>query len=550
MSETAISRTRRPSRAQRGLDRAVGALLKLPRESSGYTVTENIPVEMRDGTTLLVDHYAPTGNPLGTILVRSPYGRNQMQTALYARPYAARGYHVVLARCRGTFGSGGEFDPMVHEVDDGADTVAWLRRQPWFGGRFATLGPSYLGFTQWALLQDPPPELVTAIVQVAPHDFARSAYHGGAFALNDMLGWGDAVTHQEDLGLLGGAMYVMNTSKRIDEPLRKLPLIECGTEVLGEKGEWFQRWITHRDLTSGHWPKMRLGEALERVNVPVLIHTGWQDIFLEQAIEQYRRLQERGIDVAMTVGPWQHMDFEGKATSKVLAENFDWLAAHLADSPLRRSAPVKAYVTGADEWNDHAVWPPATIPKSLHLQPAAGLGAEPCRLPATVSFTYDPLDPTPSIGGRLMFAHGGWRNDESLAVRDDTVSFTSSPLTAPLDVAGSPVARLAHTSDNPHADIFVRLSDVDPKGRSINVSEGFVRLGPGTADNEVRLELDVAAHRFAAGHRVRIVIAGGSYPRWERNLGTGADPATSAETAPSTRTIDLTRSHIVLPVVP
>jgi hypothetical protein len=50
------------------------------------------------------------------------------------------------------FGSGGTFVPMAHEVDDGADTVAWLREQPWFDGRFATVGGSYPGFTQWALL--------------------------------------------------------------------------------------------------------------------------------------------------------------------------------------------------------------------------------------------------------------------------------------------------------------------------------------------------------------------------------------------------------------
>ena len=73
--------------------------------------------------------------------------------------YAAYGYHVVLQSTRGGFGSGGQFDPGRHEVDDGADTVAWLRPQPWFDGRFATVGSSYMGFTQWALLVDPPPDL-------------------------------------------------------------------------------------------------------------------------------------------------------------------------------------------------------------------------------------------------------------------------------------------------------------------------------------------------------------------------------------------------------
>ena len=106
-----------------------------------------------------------------------------------------------LARCSGTFGSGGAFEPMIHEVDDAADTVAWMRDQPWFDGRFATSGGSYLGFTQWALLVDPPPELVTAVISIGPHDFHAAAYQGGAFNLNDFLGWSNQVARQEDYRL-------------------------------------------------------------------------------------------------------------------------------------------------------------------------------------------------------------------------------------------------------------------------------------------------------------------------------------------------------------
>ena len=109
---------------------------------------------MRDGVQLRADHYAPaTASPAGTLLVRGPYGRAFPFSLVFARLYAARGYHVVLQSVRGTFGSGGVFEPMVNEAADGADTVVWLREQPWFTGRFATVGLSYLGFTQWALLE-------------------------------------------------------------------------------------------------------------------------------------------------------------------------------------------------------------------------------------------------------------------------------------------------------------------------------------------------------------------------------------------------------------
>lgn len=156
---------------------------------------------MRDGVQLVADHYAPaTSQPVGTLLVRGPYGRRFPFSLVFARIYAARGYHVVLQSVRGTFGSGGVFEPMVNEAADGADTVAWLREQPWFTGRFGTIGLPYLGFTQWALLHDPPPELAAAVITVGPHDFRASVWGTGSFTVNDFLGWSDLVSHQEDPG--------------------------------------------------------------------------------------------------------------------------------------------------------------------------------------------------------------------------------------------------------------------------------------------------------------------------------------------------------------
>jgi predicted acyl esterase len=79
------------------------------------------------------------------------------------------------------------------------------------------------------------------------------------------------------------------------------------------------------------------------------------------------------------------------------------------------------------------------------------------------------------------------------------------------------------------------------------VSETFRRLDPSSEADIICLELDAVAHRFSAGNQIRLVVAGGSHPRWERNLGTDADPATSSRMAPSKRTIDLATSRLVLP---
>jgi putative CocE/NonD family hydrolase len=297
---------------------------------------------------------------------------------------------------------------------------------------------------------------------------------------------------------------------------------------------------------------MRLHEALDRVQVPVLLLSGWQDLFLEQTLDQYAHLRGRGVDVALTVGPWTHVEMLSKAGPIVTGDSLDWLAEHLAGTGTRRRpAPVHLFVTGAGEWRDLPAWPPAAGERVLHLHPGGALGpGQPPAGVAPATFSYDPADPTPTIGGRLLSPEGGYRDDTKLAARADVLTFDGPPLDEPMEVIGVPVVELTHASDNPHADLFVRLAEVDAKGRSRNVTEVFRRLDPAAGDGVVRLELDACAHRFAAGARLRLLVAGGSHPHYARNLGTGEDPATGTAMKPSHRTIALAggASRLVLPV--
>jgi putative CocE/NonD family hydrolase len=197
-------------------------------------------------------------------------------------------------------------------------------------------------------------------------------------------------------------------------------------------------------------------------------------------------------------------------------------------------------------------WPPTTAERVLYLQPGGGLAET--RPPATspsAGFRYDPADPTPTIGGRLLSPDGGYRDDTRLAARRDVLSFTSDALSDDLCVHGNPIAELAHTSDNPHVDVFVRISEVFPakgaKGRSRNVSDGYRRLVD-PADT-VTVQLDAIAHRFSAGSRIRVLVAGGSHPRYTRNLGTGEGLATGRQVKPSTHEVHFGASRVVLPVL-
>jgi putative CocE/NonD family hydrolase len=515
------------------VDRIVSRALHLPAATTDYSVRRNTPVPMRDGVILRADHYAPhTSTPAGTLLVRCPYGRTGLMAWLYPRLYAQHGYHVVIQSTRGTFGSGGDFDPFMREVEDGADTVAWLRREPWFTGTFGTLGQSYLGFTQWALLLDPPPELVAAVITVGPHDPSAAGWYNGGLAIGNVLWWCDQAVHQQD-GRLAPLLRQFTFERGVRAAADRLPLGRSGRALLGAGAPWYETWLEHTDVDDEFWQPCRLDAALDRTRIPVLLIGGWQDLFLGQTLEQYRRLRANGGQPALHIGPWTHLDMLGKAAGPIARETLPWFSRHLAGTSRADPSPVRIFVTGGPGWRDLSDWPAASHTRPLYLNAGSTLTEWPPSSDVPPSrFTYDPGLPTPTIGGPFLSASkAGYRDDTELSVRDDVITFSTATLTHDWEVIGTPVVELQHFTDNPDADVFVRLSEVDAKDRSRNVTEGYLRLK--TQESPVRIALDTVAHRFRAGTRIKLTIAGGSHPHYARNLGTGEPPLTAFTMRPS-----------------
>ena len=434
---------------------------------------------------------------------------------------------------------------MVHEADDGADTVEWMRRQPWFTGRFATIGISYLGFTQYALLQDPPPELVTAVITAGPHDLSASAWGTGSFTVNDFLGWSNLVAHQEDPGRIRAGIRQLRAQKGVVQAAGRAPLGASGRALLGQSAPWWESWLTPPADDNPFWGPLNVASALDQVQVPVLPIERLADLFLGQALHQFRHLRDRGVDAAVTMGPWTHTQLLLAGLATIARETQEWLDTHLAGRPAHHaraesgfSSPARA---GANCPTGHRAPPTGSLPPA---------GWRPGRHGARGGILSElplrPDRPDPHHRGPAAAPDSGYRDDTALAARRDVLSFTSDVLTNDLYVHGNPVAELAHSSDNPYVDVFVRISEVDDKGRSRNVSDGYRRLAEAT--DHVSLDLDAISHRFRAGSRIRVLIAGGSHPRYDRNLGTGEATSTASQLKPATHDVHLGTSRIVLPV--
>jgi putative CocE/NonD family hydrolase len=517
----------RPSWSQRAVDALVARATKAPGPTQRYTrFTDNLP--MRDGAFLVADVYLPE-RPKATVLIRSPYGRGFPIDLLHARVFARHGYQVVLQSVRGRSGSTGTFQPMVTEGDDGQDTVRWLRDQDWYAGRLATFGGSYLGFAQWALLSDPPEEHGAAVVVVGPHDFSRAIWRDGAFGLSDMFGWSLAMAAPEGGGPLRQAAGMRKMHRESSQVMAALPLREACDAALAGGAPWFGDWLDHNDAADPFWDGYRVDGALKKSDVPTLLIGGWRDAFIDQTLEQYDALRSRNVDVALTVGPWTHMQTATKAAAHTTREAVEWFDRCFTGSTSRANT-IRACVTGSDEWKELEDWPSTA---SVELQLASGR-LVPDTDEGRTSFTFDPADPTPAVGGATLDpTSSGAKDNRALASRPDVATFTGEPLAATMTICGRPELELHLFVDNPSADVFVRLCDVDRRGRSSNVSDAFLRLDPAVPAGQeqvLSLTLDPCWHQVESGHRLQLLVAGGAHPRFARNLGSAEEPTAQPHT--------------------
>ena len=120
-----------------------------------------------------------------------------------------------------------------------------------------------------------------------------------------------------------------------------------------------------------------------------------------------------------------------------------------------------------------------------------------------------------------------------------------------VEVVGEISAEIWFRSSLPYADVFVRLCDVDERGRSVNVCDGLVSLGAADTLSQATVRLWPTAHRFKRGHRIRVQVSSGAFPRYARNHGTGEPRATATRLVAADQAVFHDPAHasaVILPV--
>lgn len=545
--------------------------------AADYTVETNVAVPMRDGTILRADVFRPAGKladagPFPVLVHRTPYGKGKKHAGL-----TQYGYIVVSQDARGRYASDGEYEsfnrPETHDGSDGYDTIEWAAKLPDSNGRIGTLGVSYDAFLQWRAAGTQPPSLRAMAAFSIPAKYTDLEMPGTVRPGRRWEWWytNAADVNKKDGGPLPhdkGEAKKLWDAGRGREIMNTLPWLSLPDEIFAHEAKYMKDWLRRPWIDT--W---KLDEEAARTRVPNLNVCGWYD-HCNGSIDLHTAVAARGATDAarrsskLLIGPWSHATLGKRASGKVdfgpeAFVNLDelqarWFAYWLkgAGSDPTQDSPVRLFVMGVGEWRDYDQWPvPGAKPQTFYLTSdgAANTPKGDGRLVDSTpeksgsdSYEYDPRDPVPTLWAGSSFTVAA--EQSPLAGRQDILVYQTAPLDAPLETIGYPETVLFASSSAPDADFFARLIDVAPDGKAIDVTHGMVRarhrealdkvtlLTPGETV-EFRIKLRPTAHRFLAGHRIRLDVTSSDFPSYDRNHGTAADPNADAELATAKQTI-------------
>jgi putative CocE/NonD family hydrolase len=519
---------------------------------------------------------------------------------LTPRKLIAHGYVLASADMRGTGASFGNWsecsDPS--SSSDGYDITEWLAAQPWCNGSIGMLGASYEGRMQLNTASAAPPHLKAIMPEVSPFDWYEIIHDGGIY--ESRFEWtGDhfrgcdvdpPVAPVDDD--LDGSMAALASKEheagndysatKGDLPFRDSRNANGVTQWLERSGEVLLPGIINSGVatyqTSGFFARVGIDQLL------------WFSNLARSATGNRHRI---------LIGPWPHggVIFSAPETREAWAIEalrfFDyWLKDidnGLADEPpvIYTTQTSRRELDDVPEWRVAAEWPPAGAqPTDFYfgggpsgsvassndglLSAGATDAAKDGRDEVTIDYGLVSPPRSESTAMASGFWEGGVPGTDFSDYDAKCITYTTERLDADLEVTGHPFVRLFASTTADDGDFFVHLEDVDQSGVSTYVSRGCLRAShraerpapyyrfemPWHSYNEsdvtlipsgeiVELAFDLlpVSHRFRAGNRIRVTVAGA-------DIANALTPAIQPAPQVTIHRDPQHRSRITLPVMP
>lgn len=547
-------------------------------------------IPMRDGVKLFTVVQVPKGaQGAPMLLTRTPYNASEMTRrsrsahlgpSLYGYDNATDvivegGYIRVVQDVRGKYKSEGDYimnrplrGPLnptaVDHATDTWDTLDWLVKNiPESNGKVGILGISYDGFLPLMALVDPHPALKVAVPMNPMVDGWKGDdwFHNGAFRQQGM-----AYIYDQQASRDSETKWWTTHFDPYDMYLKAGSAGELGRQRGMEQLGFWRKLLEHPSYDA-FWREQAVDRVLASrpLKVPVMIvHGLWDQEDIYGAIAVYKALEPKdtGNDkVFLVLGPWFHGQQIGDGSSlgalkfgsdTGLAFRRDilrpFLDRYLKDGALKADiAPVAAFETGTNTWRRLSAWPAAATPikpTPLYLSAGLKLGyAAPKSGEAPYEeYVSDPAKPVPFRPRPIQDKGDPWSlwlvdDQREASGRTDVLAFTTDVLTAPVKIAGEPVADLVASTSGSDSDWVVKLIDVYPDevaeqpamgGYQLMVSADIFRgryresleTPKALQPNEplrYRFALPTAHHVFLPGHRIMVQVQSSWFPLYDRN---------------------------------
>lgn len=542
----------------------------------------NRRVPMRDGVVLSADVYCPSNVRQGVrypvILSRTPYLKADPGVLETGRYFAEHEYVFVAMDVRGRGDSDGTFVPYRNEGRDGYDSIEWCAGQSWCDGNVGTLGGSYLGRVQWLAALEQPPHLRAMIPLVAPSDPFVETPTGVESPMH--LCW---------LHLVSGRVTQLMEAVNWEQIYQHLPLLTMD-EQAGLHSDYWRTNMEH-PLLDDYWRAICYQDKFAQVRVPVLHISGWYDdeqigtplnftgMTTQGATPEIRSSQR------LLMGPWGHrvnatsvigeVDFGPQSLIDLRGEELRWFNRWLKhDETAKSDAPVRIFIMGENQWRDEQEWPLAHTqwtPYYLHSEGRAnsrfGDGTLSPQQPSVNepqdTYRYDPARPVPFITEPTSSQIGGPDDYAAIERRDDVLVYVTDPLTQDIEVTGPIRVTLYAASSAVDTDFMAKLVDVWPTGFVQRLCDSMVRARfrngmdkPSLIEPEhiykYTIDCWYTAQVFKHGHRIGLEISSSAFPKYDRNLNTGAPLGKTTEMVVAHQRIYHDEEHpsmVLLPII-
>jgi predicted acyl esterase len=425
------------------------------------------PITMEDGTVLRADLFRPDDDrrypailsygAFGKGLAFQEGNKSAWDRMIKAFPEVARGssckyqvwevvdpekwvpdgYAVLRIDARGSGRSPGFLDPWsAQETRDIYQCIEWAAAQPWCSGKVGMCGISYFAMNQWTVAQHSPPHLAAICVWEGAADWYRDVIrHGGIYSqfLDNLF---PRAFHRAQHGLGERGLKSRVTGEWVSGP-----------ETLSEQELKRNRRDIGKFILDHPFDDEASRERspdFSKVRTPVLSAANWGGVglhprgnfegFLDAASEQ-KWLEVHGD------AHWSHfytdygLDLQKRFFAKFLKGN---------DAAWDRQPKVLLQVRHPGERfveRHENEWPLArTQWTRFYLDPETlGFGPEEPERPAKFSF-------------------------EALG---EGLTFSTPPLTQPLEITGPVAAKFYLSSSTSDADLFLILRVFDPNGEEV-----------------------------------------------------------------------------------